>query len=57
VLDIVARVPEAKPATTVISVCSICFLVFSQQILEPWLNGVFELPIPYELILVGKKMR
>uniref|UniRef100_A0A914H0U4 Calmodulin n=1 Tax=Globodera rostochiensis TaxID=31243 RepID=A0A914H0U4_GLORO len=52
ILDINTNLCSIHLPTTVISFCSIAFLVFTQQILEPWLGTAFQFPIPYELLLV-----
>ncbi|KAI6172384.1 Sulfate permease family protein 3 [Aphelenchoides besseyi] len=52
VLDLFEHLHEFQPATLIISSASIVFLIFSRWVIEPWLNSVFVIPIPYELLLV-----
>lgn len=52
VVDLVEHIGEIRVPTAIISACSVGFLLFSREILEPWLASVFEFPVPYELILV-----
>ncbi len=47
------RLEEIQIPTAIISSASIVFLWFSRCALEPWLNSVFDFPIPYELLLVS----
>uniref|UniRef100_A0A914LIT9 SLC26A/SulP transporter domain-containing protein n=1 Tax=Meloidogyne incognita TaxID=6306 RepID=A0A914LIT9_MELIC len=52
VFDIIDHLKFTNIQTMIISICSIFFLLFTQQIFEPWLADAFEFPIPYELLLV-----
>ncbi|KAF7627327.1 STAS domain-containing protein [Meloidogyne graminicola] len=52
VFDIINYLEYTNIQTMIISLCSIFFLIFTQQIFEPWLADAFEFPIPYELLLV-----
>ncbi|KAL3091743.1 hypothetical protein niasHT_024325 [Heterodera trifolii] len=52
ILDISFNLSNTHIPTTIISLSSIAFLMFTQQILEPWLGTAFQFPIPYELLLV-----
>uniref|UniRef100_A0A914C075 STAS domain-containing protein n=1 Tax=Acrobeloides nanus TaxID=290746 RepID=A0A914C075_9BILA len=51
-IDVIELLPKTNIPTAIISACSVGFLVFSREILEPWLASVFEFPVPYELILL-----
>uniref|UniRef100_A0A914XGG2 STAS domain-containing protein n=1 Tax=Plectus sambesii TaxID=2011161 RepID=A0A914XGG2_9BILA len=50
--ELVFALPEANLVTVAVSLCSMAFLVFGKELINPRVKTLIPVPIPFELILV-----